>query len=275
MNVSFPDETKIFLIETSVVDNVFLEIDDMSSLVVLPTVITALPSLICCCAAATSALRRLSALATLPKSKTVDLTLAKVPKSIFWLNCTSRFTVRFILLSSNWIVLVKISFAGSNSISPVYTTTWKGLTFSTPVANACSIQPISSYFKVTNLPVFWTFESIKAKFSVLSFTSAGARSIFNEFLDRIGTNSFPVGFISDLDKTEFIKLLFLKSSTKNPVLKRLFPWASWICKVFVSNSNNESEVTSSKFLTLLSIPPISLIVYLRLSTNLKIASWGL
>ena len=79
INVSLPDETKIFLIETSVVTKVFLETDDMSSLVVPPTVSS--PRF--CRAASTAATAALSALATLPKSIAVRLSLAKVPKSIF------------------------------------------------------------------------------------------------------------------------------------------------------------------------------------------------
>ena len=68
--------------------------------------------------------------------------------------------------------------------------------------------------------------------------------------------------------------LFLKSSTKNPDLNLDKPSASCIWSVFVSNSSKLKDVTISKFSTLSSILPISLIVYLRLSIIVMIASLG-
>ena len=54
--------------------------------------------------------------------------------------------------------------------------------------------------------------------------------------------------------------MFLKSSTKNPVLNLDNPSASWICNVFVSNSSNDKDVNSSRVSILSSKPPMSLIV---------------
>ena len=86
-----------------------------------------------------------------------------------------------------------------------------------------------------------------------------------------------------LDKTSHLqsgfwrssKLVFLKSSTKNPVLNLDNPSASWTCNVLVSNSSNERDVNSSRFSILSSRVPISLIVYLRLSTRVIFAFLGL
>ena len=66
----------------------------------------------------------------------------------------------------------------------------------------------------------------------------------------------------------------LKSSTKNPDLN-LSPVASLTCKDLVSSSSIVKLVTISKFVTLLSILPISLIVYLLLSIRDIFASFGL
>ena len=70
------------------------------------------------------------------------------------------------------------------------------------------------------------------------------------------------------------KSVFLKSSTKNPVLNLDKPSISWTCKVFVSSSSKLNEVTSSKASILSSRLPISLIVYLTLSATLTFASSG-
>ena len=67
----------------------------------------------------------------------------------------------------------------------------------------------------------------------------------------------------------------MKSSTKNPDLNLFNPWESFTSKVFVSNSSNDKDVNSSKFSTLSSILPISLIVYLLLSTRDIFTSSGL
>ena len=64
----------------------------------------------------------------------------------------------------------------------------------------------------------------------------------------------------------------LKSSTKNPDLNLSKLSASLTWKVLVSSSNNESEVTTSRFSILSSSLPISLIVYLLLSTTVIFAS---
>ena len=72
-----------------------------------------------------------------------------------------------------------------------------------------------------------------------------------------------------------IKLVFLKSSTKNPVLNLVKPSASWICNVFVSNSSKLNDEVISKFSILSSNLPISLMVNLTLSVNVIIASSGL
>ena len=115
-----------------------------------------------------------------------------------------------ILLSGSWIVLTQVSTAGFNSISPVYTTTWNGLTFSTVVAIGCSIQSISSYFKVTESPVFWTFGSNKSKLLVKSklwgiISSICAICDLREFLLIIGINSSAVGLICMEDNGLSIK----------------------------------------------------------------------
>ena len=64
----------------------------------------------------------------------------------------------------------------------------------------------------------------------------------------------------------------LKSSTKNPDLNlsRLSTSLTW--NVLVSSSNNDNEVTTSRFSILSSSLPISLIVYLLLSTTFITAS---
>ena len=64
----------------------------------------------------------------------------------------------------------------------------------------------------------------------------------------------------------------LKSSTKNPDLNLSKLSASLTWKVLVSSSSNESEVTTSRFSILSSSLPISLIVYLLLSTTVIFAS---
>ena len=64
----------------------------------------------------------------------------------------------------------------------------------------------------------------------------------------------------------------LKSSTKKPDLNLSRLSASLTWNVFVSSSNNESEVTTSRFSILSSSLPISLIVYLLLSKTLITAS---
>ena len=69
-------------------------------------------------------------------------------------------------------------------------------------------------------------------------------------------------------------VLSAKSSTKNPVLNLSKPSESWTCKVFVLNSKILKEVKVSKFSTRSSIFPISLIVYLLLSTVDITASLG-
>ena len=71
-----------------------------------------------------------------------------------------------------------------------------------------------------------------------------------------------------------IKLVFLKSSTKNPVLNLDNPSASCICNVFVSSSSKLKDDVTSKFSILSSNLPISFIVNLTLSTILTIASSG-
>ena len=72
-----------------------------------------------------------------------------------------------------------------------------------------------------------------------------------------------------------IKSLVLKSSTKNPDLNLDNPSASWICKVFVLTSNKDNVVVNSRFSILSSRDPISLIVYLLLSTKVIVTSLGL
>ena len=70
------------------------------------------------------------------------------------------------------------------------------------------------------------------------------------------------------------RFVFLKSSTKNPVLNLVNPSASWICKVFVSSSSKVNDEVTSKFSILSSNLPISLMVNLTLSTKVIIASSG-
>ena len=88
-----------------------------------------------------------------------------------------------------------MSISGLNLISPLYTITLNGFTFSTVVAKACSIHPIDSYFKVTAFPVFTTFGSSNLKFSEKSkFSSviadSGAICDLSEFLLVTGVISF-------------------------------------------------------------------------------------
>ena len=64
----------------------------------------------------------------------------------------------------------------------------------------------------------------------------------------------------------------LKSSTKNPDLNLSKLSTSLTWKVFVSSSNKESDVVSSRVYILSSSLPMSLIVYLLLSTALTSAS---
>ena len=71
-----------------------------------------------------------------------------------------------------------------------------------------------------------------------------------------------------------IKFVFLKSSTKNPVLNLDNPSASWICKVLVSSSSKLKEEVTSKFSILSSNLPMSLMVNLTLSVNVIFASSG-
>ena len=71
-----------------------------------------------------------------------------------------------------------------------------------------------------------------------------------------------------------IKLTPLKSSTKNPVLNLDKPSASWICKVFVSNSSKLNDVVVSRFAILSSNLPISFMVNLTLSSIIIFASSG-
>ena len=70
------------------------------------------------------------------------------------------------------------------------------------------------------------------------------------------------------------KSIFLKSSTKNPVLNLVKPSKSWTWRVFVSSSSKLNEVTSSKTSILSSSLPMSFMVYLTLSATLIIASSG-
>ena len=71
-----------------------------------------------------------------------------------------------------------------------------------------------------------------------------------------------------------IRFVFLKSSTKNPVLNLDKPSASWICNVLVSNSSKLKDEVISKFLILSSNLPMSLIVNLTLSVKTIFASAG-
>ena len=71
-----------------------------------------------------------------------------------------------------------------------------------------------------------------------------------------------------------IRLVFLKSSTKNPVLNLESPSASWIWSVLVSNSSRLKDDVISKFLILSSNLPISLMVNLTLSVKTIFASLG-
>ena len=64
----------------------------------------------------------------------------------------------------------------------------------------------------------------------------------------------------------------LKSSTKNPDLNLSKLSTSLTWKVFVSSSSKERDVISSRFSILSSSSPISLMVYLLLSTALIKAS---
>ena len=64
----------------------------------------------------------------------------------------------------------------------------------------------------------------------------------------------------------------LKSSTKNPDLNLSKLSTSLTWKVFVSSSSKERDVSSSRFSILSSSSPISLMVYLLLSTALIKAS---
>ena len=187
---------------------------------------------------------------------------------------------KFIILSGSLIVLIQLSLEGFNIIVPEYSTTWKGFTFSTLVANGCSIQSIESYFKVTVFPVFCTLSSKSLKFSDKSIFSSetkvlGVIIFFILFLDINGVNSLLFWSTSTVDMLRLIKLAFEKSSTKNPVLNLLKPCASCICKVWVFNSNKDNDVVISNLSSLSSILPISLIVYLLLSTNNSLASLGL
>ena len=67
-------------------------------------------------------------------------------------------------VADNLIVLTQLSLDGDRDTKPLYETTWNGFTFSTFVANGCSIQSTLSYFKVIAFPVFCTLESKRSKF---------------------------------------------------------------------------------------------------------------
>ena len=64
----------------------------------------------------------------------------------------------------------------------------------------------------------------------------------------------------------------MKLSAKKPFLNLLLPLASNTSSVDVSSSNRLSVTTSSKLSILLTMPPISLIVYLRLLTVVAVKS---
>ena len=128
----------------------------------------------------------------------------------FWVIVLDLFWVMLILLSGSWMVLTQLSVAGFNSISPVYTTTLNGFTFSTVVAIGCSIQSISSYFKVTEFPVFWILGSNNSKLSLRSIfwgviRAVGAIWDLTEFLLITGANSSAVGLTSIEDNSLSIK----------------------------------------------------------------------
>ena len=113
----------------------------------------------------------------------------------FWVSVLLEFKVISIFLSGSWTVLTQLSISGLSLISPLYTITLNGFTFSTVVANACSIHPTESYFKVSACPVFWTFGSNNWKFCDVSNCSstietAGASCDLSEFLLTMGVNSF-------------------------------------------------------------------------------------
>ena len=84
----------------------------------------------------------------------------------------------------------------------------------------------------------------------------------------ISTSTLLSGFCTS------IRLISLKLSTKNPDLN-LSPTSSIICNDFVSSSSIVKLVTISKLVILLSSLPISLIVYLLLSTKVILALLGL
>ena len=145
------------------------------------------------------------------------------------------------------------------------------------MANGCSIQSILSYFKVTAFPVFWTLLSNSVKLVERSrFSSviwvAGMSWFAKLFLDIIGVNVRDSLSTSTKETPVFILSEFLKSSTKNPVLNLFRLLASCICKVAVFSSKSDNDVTFSRFSTLFSIFPMSLIVYLRLSTKDSLTS---
>ena len=69
------------------------------------------------------------------------------------------------------MVLVQVSDAGFKVILPTNSIILNGFTFSTLDANGWVIQSFSVYFKVTWLPVFWTFESNNSKLALKSAVS--------------------------------------------------------------------------------------------------------
>ena len=130
-------------------------------------------------------------------------------------------------------------------------------------------------------PVFWTLVSNNSRFWEKSAVSTlvdkfNANSGFIDQKSKGTINSLLSGSTDILQSGSFTskKSVFLKSSTKNPVLNLDKPSVSWTCKVFVSSSNKLNEVTCSKVSILSSSLPISLMVYLTLSATLTNASSG-
>ena len=151
------------------------------------------------------------------------------------------------------------------------------MTFSTCVACGWLIHSFSEYFRVKISPVFWIFGSNNFKLAdksstEVSIAGSNAKSAFIEKKSTALIKFFLSTSTSQRLSPVLIKSLFAKLSTINPVLNRLNPFASVTCRDFVSNSSILNVVVNSRFLTLLSIFPISRIVYLLLSRNIILGS---